>query len=92
MEVHLRKAVIAGLVLGLAFPAHARKFKAAKATDAELVQELATAQAPVQQEILAEMEKRDLSSACPALGELSRLDDAASVRKAPKNPIKTLER
>ncbi|GEM_PF-3398361 len=76
----MRKAVIAGIVLVLATPAQAKKFKPSKATEAELLEELTRAQAPDQLLVLDELEKRQLATACPALAERNRIDDAAGVR------------
>ncbi len=78
----MRNAVIGlgGVLLLWAGPAEAKKIKPGKATDAQLLEQLTQAQAPDQQLMLDEIEKRGLATACPQLGERARLDDAAGTR------------
>jgi hypothetical protein len=68
------------MLLLLAMPAQANKFKPGKATDAELLEVLARDQAEAQLAVLNELDKRALPTACAALAERNNLDDNAAVR------------
>lgn len=74
------RAFIGVVVLSLAAPAQAAKFKPGKLTDGELIAALASAQPADRPGVLDEIASRELVAACPALAERTSQDDNAAVR------------